>query len=196
MPLIKHYFTPALLLLVLTCAQVSQSVPVMSKEPLTDSCVIHAQTLLKNVTHALTQITLFSAIDCPEQSVELNMKTNTPSVCAPKGSICSGITKSEFDQDSCLTNIAEDLHHYYTFLSAQPDPDGLLAPTVLSLRELMEKCFKWSLLTDLALAEAAADRLSTYDERLKLCKVLKGFQLRSITINRGIGYMKSGEDAN
>uniref|UniRef100_A0A8D0DFK4 Interleukin-12 subunit alpha-like n=1 Tax=Sander lucioperca TaxID=283035 RepID=A0A8D0DFK4_SANLU len=177
-------FTPALLLLVLTCAQVSQSVPVMSKEPLTDSCVIHAQTLLKNVTHALTQITLFSAIDCPEQSVELNMKTNTPSVCAPKGSICSGITKSEFDQDSCLTNIAEDLHHYYTFLSAQPDPDGLLAPTVLSLREVLLNFF-WK-----------NNRLSTYDERLKLCKVLKGFQLRSITINRGIGYMKSGEDAN
>ncbi|XP_078121050.1 interleukin-12 subunit alpha-like [Sander vitreus] len=196
MPLIKLYFTPALLLLVLTCAQVSQSVPVMSKEPLTDSCVIHAQTLLKNVTHALTQITLFSAIDCPEQSVELNMKTNTPSACAPKGSICSGITKSEFDQDSCLTNIGEDLHHYYTFLAAQPDPDGLLAPTVLSLRELMEKCFTWSLPTDLASAEAAADRLSTYDERLRLCKVLKGFQLRSITINRGIEYMNSGEHAN
>ncbi|XP_028448865.1 interleukin-12 subunit alpha [Perca flavescens] len=184
MPLIKLYFIPALQLLLLTIAQVSQSVP-------TDSCVIHAQMLLKNVTHALTQITLFSAIDCPEQSVELNVKTNTPSVCAPKGSICSGITKSEFDQISCMRNISEDLHHYYTFLAAQPDPDSLLTPTVLSLRELMEKCFECSLPTDLASAEAAADRLSTYDERLRLCKVLKGFQLRSITINRGIAYMNS-----
>ncbi|XP_039671658.1 interleukin-12 subunit alpha-like [Perca fluviatilis] len=194
MPLIKIYFTPALQLLLLTCAQVSQSVPVMSKEP-TDSCVIHAQMLLKNITHALTQITLFSAIDCPEQSVELNVKTNTSSVCAPKGSICSGIAKSEFDQNSCLKNIGEDLHHYYTFLAAQPDPDSLLAPTVLSLRELMEECFDWSLPTDLASAEAAADRLSTYDERLRLCKVLKGFQVRSITINRGIAYMNSGGHA-
>uniref|UniRef100_A0A8D0APL6 Interleukin-12 subunit alpha-like n=1 Tax=Sander lucioperca TaxID=283035 RepID=A0A8D0APL6_SANLU len=184
MPLIKHYFTPALLLLVLTCAQVSQSVPVMSKEPLTDSC-IDLYTIIFNVSFIY------------KQSVELNMKTNTPSVCAPKGSICSGITKSEFDQDSCLTNIAEDLHHYYTFLSAQPDPDGLLAPTVLSLRELMEVThFTQHRQLFSTIEQAAADRLSTYDERLKLCKVLKGFQLRSITINRGIGYMKSGEDAN
>ncbi|XP_034744325.1 interleukin-12 subunit alpha-like [Etheostoma cragini] len=192
MPLIKLYIPSALLLLVLTCAQVSRSVPVMSKGQLTDSCVTHAQMLLENVTHALTQKTLFSAIDCPEQSVELHMETNTPFVCAPKGSTCSGIATSEFDQDACLTNIGEDLHHYYTFLAAQPDPDRLLAPTVLSLRELMENCFTWSLPTDL---EAAADRLSTYDERLRLCKVLKGFQLRSITINRGIAYMASGDHA-
>ncbi|XP_068594280.1 zona pellucida sperm-binding protein 3-like [Cebidichthys violaceus] len=59
----------------------------------------------------------------------------------------------------------------------------------------MENCFTWSLPTDLASKEAAAERQSTYDERLSLCKVLKGFQVRSITINRALAYMNSGSNA-
>ncbi|XP_071347947.1 interleukin-12 subunit alpha [Trachinotus anak] len=205
MPLIKLFlcltdFTPALLLLVLSCPlwQLSQSLPTMRKGPVKDSCVLYAQTLLQNITEALSQNELFSGINCTQQSVELNMQTNTPYVCAPKGSTCSGPAQSEFDQESCLTNIGEDLRLYYKFLAAQPDPDRLLHPTVLvSLRELMENCFTWSLSADLAseqdLKMAAADHQSTYDERLSLCKVLKGFQVRTITINRVIGYMNSSE---
>ncbi|XP_069574450.1 interleukin-12 subunit alpha isoform X1 [Brachyistius frenatus] len=190
-------FTPALLVLVLTCPvwQVSQSLPVMGKGPMTDSCVLYAQTLLQNITDVLTQNNLSSGIDCTKQNMELNMETRTPSVCAPRGSTCSGIPiASELNQESvCLTNIGKDLRHYYKFLAAQPDPDSLLGPTVLfSLRELMENCFSSFLPTDMAFKEAAADRASTYDERLRLCKVLKGFQVRSITINRAISYMNSG----
>lgn len=44
-----------------------------------------------------------------------------------------------FTQTSCLKNISQDLHHYYRFLSAQPDPDRLLHTTILSsLQELMQ----------------------------------------------------------
>ncbi|KAM6919969.1 interleukin-12 subunit alpha [Lycodopsis pacificus] len=175
MPLVKLYFTPALLLLMLTCPQVSQSVPVMRKRPLTESCVVYAQMLLQNITETLTQNKLFSGIDCTNQSLELNPETNTPSVCAPK--------------ESCLTNIEEDLHHYYKVLAAQPDPDSLLGPTVVfRLREIMKNCF-----TGPASKEAAPERDSTYEERLSLCKVLKGFRVRSITINRAMSYMNSGE---
>ncbi|TKS79869.1 Zona pellucida sperm-binding protein 3 [Collichthys lucidus] len=183
MPLVKLYFSPALLLLVLTCPlwQVSQSLPVMSNGQLTDSCGLYAKTLLQNITATLKQNNLFSGIDCSKQSVELNTETNTASVCAPK--------------KSCLTNIGEDLQHYYKLLAAQPDPDSLLGPSVLSsLRELMENCFAWSLPTDTASNEVAANRPSTYDERLSLCKVLKGFQIRTITINRVISYIKTHAD--
>lgn len=38
-----------------------------------------------------------------------------------------------------MANIGQDLHHYYKFIAAQPDPDSLLGPSVLfSLRELMQ----------------------------------------------------------
>ncbi|CAB1454581.1 unnamed protein product [Pleuronectes platessa] len=192
MPLTKLYVPAALLLLVLSCPlwHVGQSLPMMGKGPMTDSCVSHARTLLENITDALAQKDLFSAIDCPMQSVELNMATDTPSVCAPKGSTCTGTTKAEFDQKSCLENIGEDLLYYYTFLAAQPK--GLLGLTV-QLRTLMENCFPWSLSTDLASKQAPTDSPSTYDERLRLCKELKGFHVRTITINRVLGYMNSGE---
>lgn len=39
----------------------------------------------------------------------------------------------------------------------------------------------------------AANRQSTYAERLRMCKVLRGFHVRTITINRAISYMNSGE---
>uniref|UniRef100_A0A7N8XR01 Interleukin-12 subunit alpha n=1 Tax=Mastacembelus armatus TaxID=205130 RepID=A0A7N8XR01_9TELE len=196
MLLVKLYFAPALLLLVLSCPlwHVSQAVPVMSKGQMTDSCVLYARTLLQNITDALAQRNLFSGIDCKEQSMQLNTKSNTPSVCAPKESTCSGNTVSEFNLESCLTNIGEDLQHYYKFVVAQSDPDCPLGPAVLfSLRELMENCFAWSLLSDWTSEQVAADGQCTYDERLSLCKILKGFQVRTITINRVIGYLNSGE---
>uniref|UniRef100_A0A3Q1EJ45 Interleukin-12 subunit alpha-like n=1 Tax=Acanthochromis polyacanthus TaxID=80966 RepID=A0A3Q1EJ45_9TELE len=183
MPLVKLYSTPALLLLVLTCSvwQLSQSLPVKGKEPITDSCVLHAQTLLRSITEVLRNSTdrnLFSGIDCMAQNMVLNMETNTPSVCSPEVSAeTTSDTLFSPIKDSCMTDMKKDLNHYYKFLAAHSD--SLLGQTVLpSLRELME---------------AAADRASTYDERLNLCKVLKGFQVRTITINRVIGYMKSDE---
>ncbi|CAG5896733.1 unnamed protein product [Menidia menidia] len=160
MPLIKLYFTSVLLLLVLSCPmwQVGQCLPVMGKGPLSDSCASQAWMLLQNITDALGQTQLFC-----EQNVELNMLTNTPSVCTP--------------QESCVANIEKDLNHYYKFLAAQPDPEGLLGSTVLlSLTELMQ---------------APVNDGNTYVERLNLCKVLRGFQVRTVTINRAISYMKS-----
>lgn len=41
-------------------------------------------------------------------------------------------------QDLCLENIGKDLHHYFTFLAAQSDPDKLIDPTLSGLRELMQ----------------------------------------------------------
>ncbi|CAJ1072196.1 interleukin-12 subunit alpha [Xyrichtys novacula] len=196
MALNKHYFSAALMLLLLTCPlwQLSQSVPVMSKGQMTDSCVSYAQTLLQDIATTLTQTDLFKGIDCSKQSVEMNTKTNTGSVCAPQESKCSGNNNPEFNEEVCLTNITADLRHYYQFLSAQPDPNGVLSQSVLSsLRELMENCFTSPLPRDLI--SQAPDRQSTFDDRLSLCKVLKGFHVRTITINRVISYINSSEHA-
>ncbi|KAF7222609.1 interleukin-12 subunit alpha-like [Nothobranchius furzeri] len=183
----------ALLLLVLECpVAVSRALPAVGQEGMRDFCVLNARALLRNITSALTQAELFSGIDCTRQNMEVNLNTDTPSVCSPKDSNCSRSTKSDFDQASCLTNIGNDLTHYYTFLYAQPDPDHVLGSSVLqSLRELMETCFKGSVPTELK--KAAADHSSTYSERLNLCKVMRGFHVRTITINRAIGYMNSGD---
>lgn len=50
-----------------------------------------------------------------------------------------------------------------------------------------------SFIIPLLFSKAAADRPRSYDERLRLCKVLRGFQIRTVTINRAIAYISSGE---
>uniref|UniRef100_A0A8C6TZY2 Zmp:0000001127 n=1 Tax=Neogobius melanostomus TaxID=47308 RepID=A0A8C6TZY2_9GOBI len=156
------------------------TVPVPSKEYLSDMCVSYAKALLDNITD-----NLLKGIDCTKQSVELNTKTDTPSVCSPHGTNCSGLSESQFNQKQCEQNIGEDLRYYYTFLSAHPDPDRSLSSTVLLSIVMSETYFKYLMVT----------RRSSYNERLSLCKELKGFQIRSITINRALGYMRSVEHA-
>lgn len=42
-------------------------------------------------------------------------------------------------QPGCLRSIGQDLHHYYRFLSAQPDPERLLLTALLSsLQDFMQ----------------------------------------------------------
>uniref|UniRef100_I3JUG7 Zmp:0000001127 n=1 Tax=Oreochromis niloticus TaxID=8128 RepID=I3JUG7_ORENI len=190
MPLIKLYFTPALLLLVLTCPlwQVSQSVPLMAKEPMRDSCVLYARTLLQNITDVLNQKTLFSGIDCMKQNMELYKNTSTPSACAPQVPTLNTRFKSKMMFDIYCGCACCDLKHYYKVLTAQP-----VGTLLFSLRELMENCFGIFPASDSTLREAAANLGTSFDQRLHLCKVLKGFQVRAITINRVIAYMTSDE---
>uniref|UniRef100_A0A3B3YDV2 IL-12A n=1 Tax=Poecilia mexicana TaxID=48701 RepID=A0A3B3YDV2_9TELE len=188
MPLMKLSFTPVLLLLALSCPAwvVSRSLPLTPSGQMTDSCVFYARMLLENVTNLLA----------PDDPVVVLM--GFCKLFVPQGSVCSGETTSAFDRESCLKDIGTDLSYYYNVLSSQPDSDGTLGSSVLlPLRELMENCFSSSL-TDLSSKEASVDHSSTngFNQRKLLCKIMKGFHVRTITINRAIGYMNLGEHTN
>uniref|UniRef100_A0A8C5DHL3 Interleukin-12 subunit alpha-like n=1 Tax=Gouania willdenowi TaxID=441366 RepID=A0A8C5DHL3_GOUWI len=200
MPPVKLYFTPALLQLMFacTCWQVGQSRPTCQastdndQELITHSYAVKAQSFLRTITETLEKKHLFSGIDCSKQNIELLVKSSTPSLCAPKGSTCSGTVESNFNQDSCVMEIRKDLKQYYDFLIAQQDPDNVLARILPSLTDLMKfSAFNTSPDQWAATSVAFANSSSTYDARLSLCKVLKGFQVRAITINRAIGYIRS-----
>ncbi|XP_028297109.1 interleukin-12 subunit alpha-like [Gouania willdenowi] len=202
MPPVKLYFTPALLQLMFacTCWQVGQSRPTCQastdndQELITHSYAVKAQSFLRTITETLEKKHLFSGIDCSKQNIELLVKSSTPSLCAPKGSTCSGTVESNFNQDSCVMEIRKDLKQYYDFLIAQQDPDNVLARILPSLTDLMKNCRvsdEVSPTNDSFQMKAFANSSSTYDARLSLCKVLKGFQVRAITINRAIGYIRS-----
>uniref|UniRef100_A0AAZ1Y2J5 Zmp:0000001127 n=1 Tax=Oreochromis aureus TaxID=47969 RepID=A0AAZ1Y2J5_OREAU len=154
---------PTLSTYMLTCPlwQVSQSVPLMAKEPMRESCVLYARTLLQNITDVLNQKTLFSGIDCMKQNMELYKNTSTPSACAPQ----------------------------------VPTLNTRLLPFCFRIHcEIKTKCNKHLIsLLFLCFFKAAANLGTSFDQRLHLCKVLKGFQVRAITINRVIAYMTSDE---
>uniref|UniRef100_A0A3B4FWK3 Zmp:0000001127 n=1 Tax=Pundamilia nyererei TaxID=303518 RepID=A0A3B4FWK3_9CICH len=153
--------------ILLTCPlwQISQSVPLMGMQ---DSCVLYARTLLQNITDVLNQKTLFSGIDCTKQNMELYKKTSTPSACAPQVPTLNTRLLPFCFRIHCEMETRHNKH-----LITQP-----VGTLLFSLRELMK---------------AAANIGTSFDQRLHLCKVLKGFQVRAITINRVIGYMTSDE---
>uniref|UniRef100_A0A3B3WVM7 IL-12A n=1 Tax=Poecilia mexicana TaxID=48701 RepID=A0A3B3WVM7_9TELE len=201
MPLMKLSFTPVLLLLALSCPAwvVSRSLPLTPSGQMTDSCVFYARMLLENVTNLLA---MFSGMNCTRHNMQLNLKTNTSTVCSPQ---VQTMTLSEGDvccysvQESCLKDIGTDLSYYYNVLSSQPDSDGTLGSSVLlPLRELMEVCQTLSPLLFELILVASVDHSSTngFNQRKLLCKIMKGFHVRTITINRAIGYMNLGEHTN
>ncbi|PWA25154.1 hypothetical protein CCH79_00005280, partial [Gambusia affinis] len=192
---------------------VSRSLPPMPNGQMTDSCVFYARTLLENITNLLApddpvgdlvkveflrccrcvwgaeplcsqQTRMFSGMNCTRHNMELNLETRTPTVCSPQGSVCSGETTSAFDRESCMSDIGKDLSHYYKVLSIQPDSDGTLGSSILlPLRELME-------------APVVHSSTNGFNQRQRLCKIMKGFHARTITINRAIGYMNLSEHTN
>uniref|UniRef100_A0A3B3UM33 Uncharacterized LOC106948971 n=1 Tax=Poecilia latipinna TaxID=48699 RepID=A0A3B3UM33_9TELE len=181
-------FTPVLLLLALSCPAwvVSRSLPLTPSGQMTDSCVFYARMLLENVTNLLTR--MFSGLNCTRHNMQLNLKTNTSTVCSPQGSVCSGETTSAFDRESCLKDIGTDLSYYYNVLSSQPDSDGTLGSSLLPQSPNDASVF----------LQASVDHSSTngFNQRKLLCKIMKGFHVRTITINRAIGYMNLGEHTN
>lgn len=54
-------------------------------------------------------------------------------------------------------------------------------------------CFFCKSLLSCSTLKAAPQHLRSYGDRLRLCKMLSGFRVRTITINRAIAYMSSGE---
>ncbi|XP_056149894.1 interleukin-12 subunit alpha-like [Lampris incognitus] len=193
---LKLYFTPALQLLLLTCPilHIGRSLPVQSvpNGPITNSCAFHARLLLWNITEALAQNRLFKGFDCMEHNMELYTETETAAACAPRESTCSGVKALEFDRESCMMNIGKDLLYYSKTLETH-QKQSLSPAVLLSLQELMENCFPRSLSKHGQFKEATLDHLNTFEKRVYRCKVLRGFQVRAVTINRVIEYMQSEE---
>ncbi|XP_060773663.1 interleukin-12 subunit alpha [Neoarius graeffei] len=134
---------------------------------------------------------LFRGLNCTEQSAELRASTRTLSTCTPENLLCLESDDFAFDQDECLQSVLEDLRYYWAIFKSYHDPEQILEQSVLrSLENLIQSCFSATLL-DAAQAQISMDNENSFERRLKLCKVLKGFQVRTITINRVLNHVVS-----
>ncbi|XP_017327818.1 interleukin-12 subunit alpha [Ictalurus punctatus] len=156
-----------------------------------DACRGLGRALLRNVTNALEIDQLFRGLNCTEQSAELTASTKTLSACTPLNLMCLEGTDFTFDEDECLQSVLEDLRYYWSTFKSYRDPDRILEQSVLrSIENLMQDCFS-SMLLDGAQVQISAHNENSFERRLKLCKVLKGFQIRTITINRVLNHIVS-----
>ncbi|XP_043078024.1 uncharacterized protein zmp:0000001127 isoform X2 [Puntigrus tetrazona] len=156
---------------------------------LTGTCNALARSLLRDVSAVLETEHLFSGFDCTQQNPEVHIRTQMVSACTPQNSNCAHSAVLNIDENECLQRILEDLHYYRETFRAYSSPE-LDKSVVRSIDELMQNCFSVSA-TDNSPAKESMDHQKSFQERLQLCKVLKGFNLRTITINRVFNYMMS-----
>nr|USH17711.1 interleukin-12 p35b subunit [Ctenopharyngodon idella]UXL82959.1 interleukin-12 subunit alpha-like protein [Ctenopharyngodon idella] len=151
------------------------------------TCNALARSLLWNVSAVLAMDHLFSGFDCTQQNAEVHIRTQTMSACTPQNSGCTHGTVLNIDENECLQKILEDLHYYRETFRAYSNSE-LTKTVVRSIDDLMQNCFSVSVM-DNSPAEVSMDYQKSFQERLQLCKVLKGFNLRTITINRVFNYI-------
>ncbi|XP_073673505.1 interleukin-12 subunit alpha [Garra rufa] len=139
---------------------------------------------------------LFAGFNCTDLEAQMIPHTHTASVCQPSSSeenSCSSHRGSSFSETECLRNIRADLRYYDEMLSSYKPSETDLSPVKTATKALMnclnEKCES----ADGAFPQWRIWSGSSFDDRLSLCKTLKGFHIRAITVNRALGYIGSGE---
>ncbi|XP_056123953.1 interleukin-12 subunit alpha [Rhinichthys klamathensis goyatoka] len=166
-------------------------------------CASSARSLLSSLTHIMEKEgkmehqDLFAGFNCTDLEAQMIPHTQTGSVCQPSASddamSCSSQRTSSFNEEECLRNIRGDLHYYKLLLNSYKPTASDLSPVQTATTDL-EEC----LTADRA---AAAGELPqwrvwsepSFDDRVTLCKTLKGFHVRAITMNRALAYIGSGD---
>ncbi|KAM9318686.1 interleukin-12 subunit alpha [Pholidichthys leucotaenia] len=127
----------------------------------------------------------------------------TVQTCAPnlsQNSKCVVERNSSFNESECVRNIMGDLVHYGAAIRSyfthpmknETAETELLRPTLGTIDSLKESCFQTS--GDTSENETAKMwGNSSFDNRVRMCKMIKGFYVRAITINRALGYITSGD---
>uniref|UniRef100_A0A3Q3BN92 Interleukin-12 subunit alpha n=1 Tax=Kryptolebias marmoratus TaxID=37003 RepID=A0A3Q3BN92_KRYMA len=117
-------------------------------------------------------------------------------------SSCVRQKDSAFSESDCRRSITKDLAYYDTaiqsYLESQlhrPDEeDALLRPTLTVVKELRKSCSTTANGEEDSTEEAADMwKNDSFTNRQKMCKMMRGFYVRAITINRAMGYISSGD---
>ncbi|XP_008296746.1 interleukin-12 subunit alpha-like [Stegastes partitus] len=196
------YFASCALLLILST---STGLPMRNLSPENDAqCPLLFKGLLLDIKNALKSEDWCSPI--MSDTVAIRSKAETVLACAPilaQNFSCIGQRKSSFDELECLRNIMKDLAYYDALIqsylkSTIRDPKEeakLLSPTLETIKSLREKCSLKVDEDDDSSEEDAAQMWvdNSFNNRLEMCKMMRGFYVRTITINRAMGYISSGD---
>ncbi|XP_036006050.1 interleukin-12 subunit alpha [Fundulus heteroclitus] len=140
------------------------------------------------------------------KSMEVTVRSpETVQACAPtspQNSGCAILVNSSFSESECVTNIMKDLAYYDAALESylesplhMPEKEvPLLRPTLGIIQNLRKNCSSVANEGQYSFEDAAnLWKNNSYANRQKMCKMMRGFHVRAITINRAMGYISSGE---
>ncbi|XP_055051744.2 interleukin-12 subunit alpha [Misgurnus anguillicaudatus] len=181
--------------------------PVPSNIHKCTDCSKLARSLLTNLSHVMDKgpkdnENLFAGFNCTELAIQMNEFTQTGVVCQPNTSpkvSCVNQRNSTFSETECLRNIRDDLCYYNDLLNSymknvkQAEKD--LNPVVNTSKDLVT-CLQQSyphVSAERTLPKGTVWVDLPFGDRVSLCKKLKGFHVRAITINRALSYIASGD---
>ncbi|XP_053343156.1 interleukin-12 subunit alpha [Clarias gariepinus] len=186
-------------------------------------CTTSARDLLTKLRGALEKPenrsnTLFHGFNCTELEAVVNPNTQTASVCQPSQVVkCSDQRTTPFNETECLQNIDNDLKYhrsmlddYVKNLDQKANSESIkelnkIRDAILELKQLSiyhlylnvsiisfphQSC---KLLPTSESSQKKWSPTNSFEDRKDLCKQLKGFEVRIITINRALGYICAGD---
>nr|XP_020471305.1 interleukin-12 subunit alpha-like [Monopterus albus] len=201
-----HSASCALLLLLLTLgwrASTGVPVPDLSTEKC-EQCSLLFRSLLLNFTDLLNSSKVCFGIT--SNKVVLKSKAQTLLTCTPtlsqnQGCLVQG--NSSFNESECLRNIMKDLAHYDTVIqsyikSSLRNPEEEVPPlnqTLGIIQSLRKNCAMMTNGEDDSAEEVTVPvwGSESFINRQDMCNMLRGFYVRTITINRAMGYISSGD---
>uniref|UniRef100_A0A3Q3JAK7 Interleukin-12 subunit alpha n=1 Tax=Monopterus albus TaxID=43700 RepID=A0A3Q3JAK7_MONAL len=200
-PLFVHC---ALLLLLLTLgwrASTGVPVPDLSTEKC-EQCSLLFRSLLLNFTDLLNSSVCFGITS---NKVVLKSKAQTLLTCTPTLSQVTSVMMSSLShlswQSECLRNIMKDLAHYDTVIqsyikSSLRNPEEEVPPlnqTLGIIQSLRKNCAMMTNGEDDSEVTVPVWGSESFINRQDMCNMLRGFYVRTITINRAMGYISSGD---
>ncbi|XP_044211046.1 interleukin-12 subunit alpha [Thunnus albacares] len=200
----NFYFVSCVLLLTLNWrTSTGVPVPTLSAENCAQ-CSMLFKSLLLNITELLNSDVLCFGIT--SDTVVLKSKADTALACAPtltQNSGCAMQRTSSFSESECLSNIMKDLAYYDSVIKSylkSPLRDAeqetaLLQPTLGIVQSLRKNCSPMLNGGSDSSEEVTAPQWesNTFSNRQEMCKMMRGFHIRTITINRAMGYISSGD---
>ncbi|XP_033833309.1 interleukin-12 subunit alpha [Periophthalmus magnuspinnatus] len=146
------------------------------------------RSLLSEVSDLLKNNVLWYGIN--SDRIHPTNSSDTVQACAPK--------------NECWKNIVKDLAHYEAIISSYIElkdlrhPDEEVPPlrqTLQMIQNLLKSC-PFTLTEEGSVKEDVSGlwvRNSSYSNRQKMLMMMRAFHIRTITFNRAVGYIASGE---
>ncbi|XP_030261779.1 interleukin-12 subunit alpha [Sparus aurata] len=197
MTICNLYFSSCVLLLLTSSWRAASGLPLRTLSPeRCEECSSLFRSLLLNISGLPKNETLCYGI--PPSKAVVKSTADTVLACAPtQHSGCMMQRNSSFSESECMRNIMKDLAHYdaviQSYLRIAHVP--LLNPTLGIIQDLRKKCSPMAD-GDNDASEPAEEpkwKNDSFMDRQEMCKMMRGFYARLITINRAMGYISSGD---
>ncbi|XP_077578295.1 interleukin-12 subunit alpha [Stigmatopora nigra] len=142
----------------------------------------------------------------PLKNTNVSSSADTAQACAPntrQSSTCMAQRKTRFNETECVKSIMKDVTYYdaliqsYLQVEHRSAKEEELLNSTLKIILNLKTCFTGLRVTkSLNSEEEGVPHMwenDSFKDRIAMCEMMRGFQIRAITINRALGYISSGD---